>query len=195
MNNLRVFFVFIVIIFGNCFYLSASDDLNIENETYTFSNGKVRYIDILNKNSSYVIRLSDKSQWMIKDSFNDERELQDFFSQWNKKDFIEIIKDSKNRIGEYFLKNKSNGDTLLVELDKSNRKDVLAASINKIDTNGYFIATDNELYWTVGWFASWTSINWKVGDKIIINNSDDSRYLLVNLNTTEGIYVQKTNWK
>ncbi|NGX63391.1 MAG: hypothetical protein KR126chlam6_00801 [Candidatus Anoxychlamydiales bacterium] len=86
-------------------------------------------------------------------------------------------------------------ESIFVELDKSNRTDVLGYTIIQIDKKGYYIKTDNDISWSVGWMDSWIACDWQKGDKIILSHSKKKEFLLINLNTTEAIYADKTVWK
>ena len=80
----------------------------------------------------------------------------------------------------------------VVELQKELEEGSRSVTISKIDKNGYALITSDGRQWSIGWLGAFSSTNWRVGDKLLINKSHfstPSDYSLINLKDQETVWA------
>ncbi len=150
------------------------------------------------KTEEALIILNDHSRWIVRNFSAEEQEL---YKQdpWQKKDDIRIIsRTAFDRRGNFTLKNMRTGKTYPVYFDTTSLKNAKTHLIERIDSNGYFVTTENKIDWEIFWTNSWTSCLWRPFDRILINKgdcADKNTYLMINLNTQEAVNAEIIQWK
>ncbi|MFA5249791.1 MAG: hypothetical protein WC371_00040 [Parachlamydiales bacterium] len=150
------------------------------------------------KTGEALIVLNDHSRWIVRHFSNEEENLY-LNAPWQKGDDIRLLeRNNLDRKGFFTLKNTRTQSGYPVDFDTSSLKNICAYSIEKLDSNGYFLSTDNHIDWAISWTNSWTSWSWRPKDVILINKSnlsDKHRYLLINLSTQEATPAKIVEWK
>lgn len=150
------------------------------------------------KNGEAIIILNDNSRWIIRNFLEEEYAL---YQQdpWQKQDEIRILKRiTFDHQGNFSLKNLRTAKTYPVHFDTTSLKNAKIHTIEKIDSNGYFITTENNIDWEIFWTNSWTSCLWRPLDQLLISKGDFSgknTYLLINLSTQEAVSAEIIQWK
>lgn len=178
----------------------ASDKtlLNPKIKDYVLSPFSTEFEELIPiKNGEAIVILNDNSRWIIRNFLEEEYRLYQE-NPWQKGDEIRITKKAYDRSGQFSLKNLRTEQTYSVQFDTTSLKNTKTYLIKKIDSNGYFITTDNQMDWEIFWTSSWTSCKWRPQDCLVINKGDCSgrnNYLLINLNTQEVANAEIIQWK
>jgi hypothetical protein len=64
-------------------------------------------------------------------------------------------------------------------------------TLQGLDQDGYYLSLDDGTTWEVSWTNSWTSWNWKVGERVQIEKAE-GEYRLSNLDQTSFIFAKPT---
>jgi hypothetical protein len=148
--------------------------------------------------SKVAITLSDGSQWIVRND-SEQEAMGQISAHWKSGDEIRIDSRTPDQYqGKYILKNARNGQVCLVDLDSACVDAANAYYIEKIDQNGYAIATRDGLEWAIGWYGAFTTRSWKRGDRIIINKSHYSSredYLLIDADKGTDVWASLIHWK
>ncbi len=153
---------------------------------------------ILLKSNEAIVILNDNSRWIIRNFLEEEQTL---YQQdpWQKTDEIRISKRTAfDRQGNFSIKNMRTNKSYPVHFDTTSLKNAKTHMIEKIDSNGYFITTENKTDWEIFWTSSWTSCLWRPLDSLLISKGDCSgknTYLLINLSTQESVNAEIIQWK
>jgi hypothetical protein len=137
---------------------------------------------IVDSNQLQVV-LSDGSIWTITDPC-----VMDIYdsitTDWVVGDDIRIASNHLfSKEENFLLKNARNEQVFSVKISKNYQADLKPVFIKKVDKNGYGLVTTQNLDWSIGFVSSFTVVDWKKTDRLIINKSSYSYgedYLLIN---------------
>jgi len=142
--------------------------------------------------------LSDGSIWLVR-NLPASQVAEEIASEWCLGDDIRLDKRiPKKYRGHFLLKNARTTAVYLVDLDPQCADFSRASIIDKIDQNGYAIWMNGGTEWSIGYFGSFTTSNWRPYDRVIINKSSYSRaedYLIINADDASSAWSSLIVWK
>ncbi len=147
-------------------------------------------------NNEAIIILNDYSRWIVNNFVSEECQLdQEYF--WKRGDEINLVADA--HLGSFILKNLRTNKAYSVHFDINSLEDISTHTIEKINADGYFVVSYNQINWEIFWTRSWIYCFWSPNDRILIsrgNCSDENYYLLINLRTKEAVEAKTIlKWK
>ncbi len=143
-----------------------------------------------------IITLDDGSEWCVHYA-NEDIALTRLESKWSSEDEVRL-KEGEDAYKDFLvLKNRTNNQCYLVDyygyVDSPK-----ACFISNIDKDGYVLVSQDGSYWAIGYFDTFSSYRWHVGDRLTINKGSYSRktnYEIINLDEKNSVWGGLVRWR